>query len=43
MAQLLETPNTSELTACPTCGNGIVNIQGIHACESCNWVDPQYQ
>ncbi|MFC6988762.1 hypothetical protein ACFQJD_08650 [Haloplanus sp. GCM10025708] len=43
MAQLLEPTPTSELTACPTCGHGIVNVQGIHACGSCGWVEPQYR
>ncbi|MFB6122085.1 MAG: hypothetical protein ABEJ78_01320 [Haloferacaceae archaeon] len=48
MAQLLETPSenesatANESATCPTCGGGVVNVQGIHACGTCSWVDPQY-
>ncbi|MFD1634076.1 hypothetical protein ACOZ4L_14685 [Haloplanus ruber] len=33
----------SELAACPSCENEVLNVQGIHACSSCSWVVPEYQ
>ncbi|MFB6195667.1 MAG: hypothetical protein ABEI80_05820 [Haloplanus sp.] len=43
MTTLTESLDPANLSACPSCGSEILNVQGIYACSTCRWVTPEYR
>ncbi|WP_283102241.1 hypothetical protein [Haloplanus halobius] len=43
MVPLTGSADPTAPATCPSCGADVLNVQGIHACSACRWIDPDHR